>query len=118
MMYYSYNRILSYNAFLNFLIGERGVGKTYGAIKFVTKEFLKKGHQFVYLRRYKSDLKKSLPTLFTSIINNNEFPDTKFTIKGNNIYINELKIKNIIGISYKQVKLFTGRCFSIDIINS
>lgn len=89
MMYYSYNRILSYNAFLNFLIGERGVGKTYGAIKFVTKEFLKKGYQFVYLRRYKSDLKKSLPTLFTSIINNNEFPDTKFTIKGNNIYIND-----------------------------
>ena len=44
MMYYSYNRILSYNAFLNFLIGERGVGKTYGAIKFVTKEFLKKGY--------------------------------------------------------------------------
>lgn len=41
-MYYDYNRILSYNAMLNFLIGERGVGKTYGASKFVVNQFLKK----------------------------------------------------------------------------
>lgn len=88
-MYYSYNRILSFNAFLNFLIGERGVGKTYGAVKFVTKEFIKKGHQFVYLRRYKSDLKQSIPTLFTSLITNNEFPDYVLTSKGSNLYINE-----------------------------
>lgn len=90
-MFYSYQRILSYNAFLNFLIGERGVGKTYGAVKFVTKEFIKKGHQFVYLRRYKSDLKKSIPTFFDSMINNNEFPDNELKAKGTNLYIdNEL----------------------------
>ena len=29
-MYYDYNKVLSYNAFFNFIIGERGVGKTYG----------------------------------------------------------------------------------------
>ena len=86
-MYYSYSRILSYNAFLNFLIGERGVGKTYGAVKFVTKEFIKKGHQFVYLRRYKSDLKKSVPTFFDSLINNNEFPENELKTKGNSFYI-------------------------------
>ena len=86
-MYYSYSRILSYNAFLNFLIGERGVGKTYGAVKFVTKEFIKKGHQFVYLRRYKSDLKKSTPTFFNSLISNNEFPEHELTTKGNSFYI-------------------------------
>lgn len=88
-MFYSYNRILSYNAFLNFLIGERGVGKTYGAVKFVTKEFIKKGHEFVYLRRYKSDLKKSIPTLFTSLISNNEFPDNKLSFKGTNLLIDD-----------------------------
>lgn len=86
-MYYSYSRILSYNAFLNFLLGERGVGKTYGAVKFVTKEFIKKGHQFVYLRRYKSDLKKSVPTFFDSLITNQEFPDNKLESKGSNLYI-------------------------------
>lgn len=28
-MFYDYNKILSYNAMINILIGERGVGKTY-----------------------------------------------------------------------------------------
>ena len=26
-IFYNYDRVISYNAFLNFLIGERGVGK-------------------------------------------------------------------------------------------
>lgn len=41
-MYYDYHKILSYNALLNILIGERGVGKTYGATKLVINKFLKK----------------------------------------------------------------------------
>lgn len=84
-MFYNYNKILSYNAFLNFLIGERGVGKTYGAVKFVTSQFIKKNEQFAYIRRYKSDLKNSVPTFFTSVINNNEF-DNHLYNKGNLFY--------------------------------
>ena len=34
-IFYEYSRVLSYNALLNFLLGERGVGKTYGITKFV-----------------------------------------------------------------------------------
>ena len=101
-MYYSYSRILSYNAFLNFLIGERGVGKTYGAVKFVTKEFIKKGHQFVYLRRYKSDLKKSVPTFFDSISNNNEFPDHKLSSKGNSLFIDDKQAGFAVTLSTAQ----------------
>ena len=101
-MYYSYSRILSYNAFLNFLIGERGVGKTYGAVKFVTKEFIKKGHQFVYLRRYKSDLKKSVPTFFDSISNNNEFPEHKLTSKGNSLFIDDKQAGFAVTLSTAQ----------------
>lgn len=101
-MYYSYSRILSYNAFLNFLIGERGVGKTYGAVKFVTKEFIKKGHQFVYLRRYKSDLKKSTPTFFNSLVTNNEFPEHKLETKGNSFYIDETLAGYAITLSTAQ----------------
>lgn len=89
MIYYSYQRILSYNAFLNFLIGERGVGKTYGAVKFCIQKFLKKGEQFIYLRRYKSDLKKSVPTFFDAMIKNNEFPEATFKTSGANFYIND-----------------------------
>ena len=40
-MYYDLTKVLSYNAFLNFIIGERGTGKTYSVSKFVTKNTIK-----------------------------------------------------------------------------
>ena len=40
-IYYNYDKILSYNALLNFIIGERGVGKSYGAKLYVAKNFIK-----------------------------------------------------------------------------
>ena len=85
-MYYNYSKILSYNALFNFLIGERGVGKTYGAVKFVTKQFIKKGEQFAYIRRYKSDLKKGVKTFFTSVNNNKEFPKNNLYAKHDEFY--------------------------------
>ncbi len=88
-MYYDYTKILSYNAFINFLIGERGVGKTYGASKFVTKQFINKGEEFVYIRRYKSELAKSVPEFFKALINNDEFPNHKLSTKGNKFIIDD-----------------------------
>lgn len=41
-MYYDYNKILSYGAMLNFLIGERGVGKTYRCFKICSSTVFKK----------------------------------------------------------------------------
>ena len=61
-------------------------GKTYGAVKFVTKQFIKKGEQFAYIRRYKSDLKKAVPTFFTSIVTNNEFPDHRLSASHDSFY--------------------------------
>ena len=85
-IYYNYDKLLSYNALLNLVIGERGVGKTYGAKKYVIKRYKKYGKQFAYLRRYDSDLEASVGN------NNNnkffeqikkEFPDDTFTISKN-----------------------------------
>ena len=90
-MFYDYSRILSYNAFVNILIGERGVGKTYGASKFVVKQFLNKGEQFAYIRRYKTELRQAVPQFFSSIINNNEFPDAELTTKGKHFYCNDMQ---------------------------
>lgn len=59
-IWYSYDKVLSYNALLNFIIGERGVGKTYGIKVHALKHYLKTGKQFVYIRRYKTELKPAL----------------------------------------------------------
>ena len=50
--YYSFDYILSHNAVYNFVVGARGLGKTYGAKRKAIKAFLKRGDQFVYTRRY------------------------------------------------------------------
>ena len=88
-IYYNYDRIISYNALLNILIGSRGVGKTYGATKLVIKDFIKKRRQFIYLRRYKTELSKSMKKFFTEIIKNEEFPNHTFEVHGNTFLIDE-----------------------------
>ena len=53
--YYNYGPLLSRNATFNFVVGGRGLGKTYGAKLLAIKHFLQRGDQFIYLRRYKSE---------------------------------------------------------------
>lgn len=77
---------LSYQALFNFIVGNRGGGKTYGAKEHVIKRFLKTGEQFIYLRRYK-DEQSDVKTWFNDIAE--EFPDAEFKVKGNKeFYIN------------------------------
>ena len=58
MAWYNFDRINSYNAFFHFILTNRGYGKSYGAKKRCIDRFLKYGEQFVYVRRYKTELKK------------------------------------------------------------
>ena len=78
--YYDYDKISSYNATFNMIITNRGFGKTYGAKKRAINKFLKKGEQFIYVRRYKSELKKVKDKFFEKI--KKEFEGHKFEIKG------------------------------------
>lgn len=82
-IFYNPERIISYNALLNIIIGERGVGKTYGFKKFIVNRFLNKHKQFAYIRRYDTDLEASVGNtndnkFFEQI--RNEFPDSTFKI--------------------------------------
>ena len=89
-MYYDLSKILSYsNSFLYFLLGERGCGKTYSTTKFVVKKFIEEGHEFVYIRRYKTEMQISKPKFFDALINNNEFEGHTFKSSGENFYIDD-----------------------------
>lgn len=122
-IYYDYSNLLSYNAMFNFIIGERGVGKTYGSLKFAINRYLKTGEQFVYLRRYKSELKKSVPHLFDAITTQNEFPKNNVYTKGDIIYCDNkicgysiaLSTSNILkSTSFTKVKTIIFDEFIID----
>lgn len=55
-IYLDLNRTLSYNALFTFIIGNRGGGKTYGFKQWAINDFIKNKKQFIYLRRYKTEL--------------------------------------------------------------
>lgn len=63
-----------------------GVGKSFGISKFVTNQFLKKGEQFAYIRRYKSELQKAVPTFFDILIDENVFPDNHLSVSRDKFY--------------------------------
>lgn len=127
-IFYDYQRILSYNALLNFIIGERGVGKSYGAKKYVAKRFIKKGKQFVYLRRYKTELKQAMmkngnPVFFEQIKNDPELKNHKLSNKNDTMYIDgnlcgfamPLSVANILkSSSYENVDTIIFDEFIID----
>ena len=79
--YYDFTPILSRNAVVNMVIGARGLGKTYGAKLRAIKRAIKRGEQFIYLRRYSTEL-DSRHTFFADIDRHNEFPDYDFQVMG------------------------------------
>lgn len=79
--WYDFGKLLSYNGTFNFVAGGRGIGKTYGAKKRTIRAALRSGEQFIYLRRYKSELITSKQTFFADI--GDEFPDWDFRVIGN-----------------------------------
>ncbi len=127
-IFYSLHKILSYNALLNFIIGERGVGKSYDSKKYVAKRFIKKHKQFVYLRRYKTELKQAMmkngvPIFFDQIKNDAELKGHKFSNKQDTMYIDDklcgfampLSIANILKSStYENVDTIIFDEFIID----
>ena len=127
-IYLDFNKPLSYNALLSFIITERGLGKSYGAKKYVAKHFIKKKKQFVYLRRYKTELKEAMlknnvPIFWEQIKNDPELKDHKFTNKKDTMYIDDelsgfaipLSIANILKSStYENVDTIIFDEFLID----
>ena len=77
--FYDFTEVLSHNGVYNFIVGGRGLGKTYGAKKLAIKNYLKHGNQFIYLRRYKTEL-GARTSFFADV--SEEFPDEVFRVEG------------------------------------
>lgn len=79
--YYNFDKLFSYNFLIAFVIGERGVGKSFNAKVAVMKKFLKTGEQFIYIRRYKTELDTALTTFWEDLQMNGYFEDYALTVK-------------------------------------
>lgn len=92
-IYWDIQKPLSYNCLWNFIIGMRGGGKTYGSLKYCIEQHLKYkkngiNWQFVYVRRYKTELEKLSimrgGRLFKAV--EKEFPTHTFKAESNTLY--------------------------------
>ena len=88
--YYDVSDLLSYNKILNFVIGQRGGGKTFSAKKWCVNDFIKSGgkNQFVWVRRYKTEMKKLKTSFWDDIISTGIFKDVEFSVNGDKLMIN------------------------------
>lgn len=77
--YYSLDRLLSYGAMFNIAVGARGLGKTYACKKRAIRRALDGGEEFVYLRRFQTEL-KHVSTFFNDI--RGEFPEWELSVDG------------------------------------
>lgn len=80
-MYYTLDKLMSYNGLLNFVIGERGCGKSFSSKCFCINDFIKNGNQFIYLRRYKEELDLACSSFFDDVKSAGKFPDAEFEVK-------------------------------------
>lgn len=87
--YYDISNMLSTNAQYMMLLGQRANGKSYQAKKTVLTNAFKTGRKFVYLRRWKEDIK----------------------MKAVNAYFGDMPIEEITYGQYDSVKAWNGELF-------
>lgn len=93
--YYDPSKAKSFNKLLNFILGGRGIGKSFGYKEDAIKKFIKKKEQFLYIRRTEPELSKI----------NTFFDDIRYKFKNN-----ELKVEG----GKKQAKfMIDGICAGI-----
>lgn len=83
--YYDIHPLLTRNSIINCAIGPRGDGKTYSAKTFCIDKFIKSKDEFIYLRRYEPELKKSKHHLFDDI--SQLYPNKDMRVFGSDIQI-------------------------------
>lgn len=94
MAFYNYNELRSHQGLFNFVLSNRGGGKTFGAKLLGVKSYIKskkktgQGEQFVYVRRYDSEF-DTKEQFFDDIVANGYFEEYEFIVKGYKGYIRE-----------------------------
>lgn len=89
--FYSPAKLLSYGKVQNFSIGSRSIGKSTGIAIFLLKEFIEKGHMFVYVRRTKDETDLTAPAYFDNAVNilmDKGYKIQEFVYKGGEYFLN------------------------------
>lgn len=102
--YYKFDAVRSYNAPWMFIAGGRGIGKTFGCKENAVRDFIRKGDMFIYLRRYKDELKTSKNTFFADF--EYKFPKHDFRVMGSEAQIAPIKTRGEKGREWQTMGYF------------
>lgn len=125
--WFSPNTALTYNALFNFIVGDRGGGKSFGTLEYCVRQFEKYGKEFIYLRRYKEELDDSLPKLFLSLNTVGKFPEHSLYARGKTLYYDNRVMGYAVALStstkrksnnYDNVEYIIFEEFMVDGISS
>lgn len=103
--FYNPARLLSHNATFNFVCGDRGFGKSFAFKKRAINNWIKRGEQFLYLRRYKNEISKSRDSFFRDIQARGLFQDYDFRINGYTAQATKVLVK----LDSESEKVFASR---------
>lgn len=84
-IFYDIAPLLSQRCILNFIIGNRGGGKSFSGKRLCINRFKKTGSQFVWVRRYQTEI-DTLTDFFADI--KEFFPEDDLKVEGNTCYVN------------------------------
>lgn len=80
-IFWSPNRILSYNCLFNFIVGSTGCGKGFAITELLIRKAIYEGKEFVHLRRSDVEQKLAKKKFFDDMIDHNKFPGYHFRIQ-------------------------------------
>lgn len=95
-MFYNPTKTLSHNCMMNFVVSERGSGKSFSTLLFLCKKFKQTGDQFVYIRRTEVELDLSRPKLFNALESEGAVKSGEFTCEGDFIFHNTFSSKGTV----------------------
>ena len=101
-MWYECKKTLTHNCLFNFIIGNRGGGKTFSCKKWCVDDFLKNGNEFIYIRRYETELKGN-KNFFKPLQKEGLYAEHEFDVKGTKYFIDS----KICGYSFPLSKAIT-----------
>ena len=112
-MFYDKQGVLSHNCFLNFILSNRGGGKTFEYTEWSIDDFKKTGAQTVWVRRRANQLRGDgdAPGIlddnafFSAVIKENKYPNDKLEVKGNIGYVNDEPAVHFVALSTSRRKL-------------
>lgn len=105
---YCLDKILSFNCFVNIIVGGRRIGKTFSTAELCVNRYLKNNSKFIWTRRFKTEMKSAVKSFIKL-----GYKVDKIGVYYEDIIKEEKIVKDKVSITSKTNKIYIGRLATI-----